>query len=92
MSDPQTTEPTWPRHAGGLHITHNQHKGNYETVAQALERGTYAREDFPDLEELAKAIETDSVWEIQWYPNTPVASCTVCAATFTRALELANAE
>jgi hypothetical protein len=31
------------------------------------------------------------VWEVQWYPVTPVGFCRVYAATFARALEIANA-
>lgn len=87
----KTTEPRWPRHAASLHITHNQHKAYYETVEQALESGTYDREGFPDEDEIRVAIAADSVWEVQWYPVTPVGFCRVYAATFARALEIANA-
>lgn len=81
----------WPPHKGGLHISHNQHHGYYETVEQALSAppghfSTYSRDDFPDEAEIAKAIATDSVWMIQWYPDTPVGFCRSCASTLSRAL------
>lgn len=86
----------WPPHKCGMHITHNQHKDYYETVEQAIgsqDEGmcTYDRDDFPDEAEIRKAIETGEVWSIQWYPDTPVGFYRVCAATLSRALELANA-
>jgi hypothetical protein len=35
------------------------------------------------------AIETNSVWTIQWYPQTPVGFCCVGASTFEAAAQLA---
>ena len=95
MTDrPETTNMDairWPDHKAGLHITHNLHLGYYETIEQAIggkdSNATYLREDFPDAAEIALAIETGSVWEIQWYPDTPVGFCRVCAATLGRALQ-----
>lgn len=89
--DMNINEISWPNHLGGLHIVHNDHKSNYITVQQAIERNYhgYDPDDFPDAEELAIAIATDSVWMIQWYPDTPVGFYNVSAATFERALEYA---
>jgi hypothetical protein len=85
---------TWPAHKGAMHVTHNEHKSYYESVEKAIgdrDEGpcTYDRGDFPDEEEIRKAIDTGEVWEIQWYPDTPVGFYTVCAATLSRALEVA---
>lgn len=77
----------WPTHKGSMDITHNQHKGYYETIERAIASGTYDRSDFPDAAEIERAIATDSVWSIQWYPDTPVGFCRVCAATLSRALQ-----
>lgn len=79
----------WPAHKASLHISHNEHRSYYETVEQALGGCTYRRDEFPDEGEIVKAIETDSVWTIQWYPDTPVGFCRVAAATLSRALEAA---
>ncbi len=77
----------WPPHKASMHITHNQHLAYYETVEQAIESGTYDREDFPDEAEVAKAIATGEVWEIQWYPATPISFYRIFAASLSKALE-----
>jgi hypothetical protein len=79
----------WPEHKTSLHVTHNQHLGYYETIEQAIATTTYDRRDFPDEAEIARCIETGEVWEIQWYPRTPVSFNRVCAATLSRALQYA---
>jgi hypothetical protein len=85
----------WPKHKASLHITHNVHKTYYETMEEALAEmpdgyhSTYDRDEFPDEAEIEKAIKTDSVWTIQWYPNSPVGFNRVHAATLGRALEFA---
>jgi len=80
----------WPPHLGGLFISHNQHHEYYETIEQALygtiTYPTYDPADFSDPTEIAKAIATDSVWTIQWYPNTPIGFKRVHAATLDKAL------
>jgi DNA repair exonuclease SbcCD ATPase subunit len=90
LSDALHASNEWPSHKGSMHITHNEHKNNYETVEEAIGKAsdcaTYDKSDFPDEDEIAKAISTDSVWKIQWYPDTPVGFCTVCASTFEAAL------
>lgn len=40
-------------------------------------------------EDKAAILTTGEMWEIRWYPDTPVGYCTVAAATLERALELA---
>jgi hypothetical protein len=83
-------EATLPRHIAGLYIEHNRHRGYYETTAAAVERGTYDPQDFRDRDAIAACIAADSVWSVQWYPDTPVGSYTVCAATLADALTLAK--
>lgn len=81
-----------PKHDASLHITHNDHKSNYETVAsylawrQATPRNCGSQEEYDALK------ASDEIWEIQWYPDTPIGSYVVFAATLERALELANDE
>lgn len=79
---------TWPEHKCGLHVTHNQHKDYYETVEQALGT-TYNRGDFESDAKIDECIRLDSVWSMQWYPDTPVGFYVVCAPTFEEALERA---
>jgi hypothetical protein len=58
------------------------------TVQEYLD--VYDQNSWPSEEELAKSIATGEVWEIQWYPDTPVGFYRVCAATFEAALEWAK--
>jgi hypothetical protein len=61
-------------------ITHNEHKLYYQTAKQFIEEG-HVKSCFINQEEIDKAIETDEVWSVQWYPDTPVGSCIVYAST-----------
>lgn len=64
---------TLPKHACDLTLTHNSPRGTYETVAQddayCRERGRPIR--WVSEEQRAKAIETNEMWEAQWYPISP---------------------
>jgi hypothetical protein len=78
-----------PRHLG-LHITHNQHKIYYMSIQDYVTDGRDRWDvDQADLDEI---LSTGEIWEIQWYPNTPIGFRAVAAATLERALELANAD
>jgi hypothetical protein len=41
--------------------------------------------------EKEKAIATNKVWEIHWYPETPVGFCSVLASTLSAAIEAIEA-
>ena len=83
-----------PKYDVSLHISHNQHKGYYKSTAEYLSRpfgtGGFDPDEWISREDFDAAIAQDSVWEIQWYPDTPVASCTVYGSTFANALKAAN--
>jgi hypothetical protein len=79
----------WPQHEGGLIIQHNDHKGSYISAEEwALEND----DDWVSPDEREKAIETDSIWSIQWYPHTPVGFNRVLASTFEACLGAALRE
>lgn len=68
---------------------------NYCTVAKYLE--TYGPEDFDrwgwiSPEERQKAIDTNSWWTLQWYPETPVGFCIISASSLEALLAAAEAE
>ena len=67
-----------------LRILHNTHKSFYEPIEEYIR--DISDEDFPDLEEKQKIIDTDSIWCIQWYPDIPTDFYIVYTATFARAL------
>ena len=57
----------------GVHLTVNDHRDVYETAAQALENLEISMPDIeitPDVR--AKIIETDTLIDLHFYPDTPV--------------------
>ena len=67
----------FPEHKCGLYLTHNDHRDVYESVYD------YYRdvEDFISPEEYQKCVDTDNVWSLQWYPETPIGFCIIRAAS-----------
>lgn len=82
----------WPRHEASLHLTHNDHKSYYLTVAQAIESGDHGYTDdcWISPEQKQKAIDTNECWTLQWYPNTPVGFHILSAANLDLLLIKAN--
>lgn len=60
-----------PKHEAGLHLAHNPHREFYQSVADYTVRDD-GLDDFVSKEERARAIEQDELWELHWYPDTPV--------------------
>lgn len=78
----QLTKLQFPVHKVSLHLTHNQHKGYYLTVAESIadhDHG-YTIECWVSEEQRQKAIDTDECWTLQWYPDTPIGFCILSAA------------
>lgn len=65
-----------PKHKCGLHLIHNEHRDVYETI-----ENFYDFESFISQEEFTKAIAEDSVWVLQWYPETPIGFHRISAST-----------
>lgn len=82
----------FPRHAASLHLTHNDHKSYYQTVAESIEQGDhgYKDDDWVSAEQRQKAIDTNECWTLQWYPDTPVGFCLMSAADLDALLTAAN--
>jgi hypothetical protein len=80
LNQPKQEPLDWlPKHAAALYITHNEHKGVYESVEDRY--GHLEDCDWVSPEEKQKAIELDSVWELHWYPDTPIGSYYVAASS-----------
>lgn len=77
----------FPEHKCGLYLTHNEHKDYYLTAEQWLDDRGGAYVDWPDEAERRKAIETNEVWTLQWYPKTPIGSYYLGAASLDRLME-----
>jgi hypothetical protein len=70
----------FPEHKASLHLTHNEHKSYYQTVAQAVEEQSHGYKDWVSEEQKQKAIETNDCWYLQWYPETPIGFNILAAA------------
>jgi hypothetical protein len=77
-----------PKHIS-LTIEHQPHAVYYDTVKQWLDEAARLETVDISLEDAAEMLRTGEVWEVHWYPRTPVSWCAVAAATLERALELA---
>lgn len=72
-----------PAHKVTFHLTHNQHLSYYETVEQMIASGHPAIDDhyFVSPEDRQRCIDTNEMWEAQWYPETPVGFHKICASS-----------
>jgi hypothetical protein len=74
----------FPEHKCGLYLSHNPHRDVYEGP-----QGYYPdAEDFVSPEDRQKCFDTDDIWELQWYPDTPIGFYRVIGSS----LELVMAE
>lgn len=78
-----------PPHKASLHLTHNNHTVNYETVEEYILREE-ERFDFRSGEEREACITNGEIWELQWYPNTPIGFCCIAAPTLEALIEYAE--
>lgn len=78
-----------PSHEDSLHINHNQHLGNSETLAEEIESQPdyYSDEDWVSPEEKETALANNELWTIHWYPDTPVSFCLHHAASLESLLQ-----
>lgn len=73
-------ESLLPAHKASLSLTHNAHRNCYETLAAHLEHADDAPEYWVSPEQRELALQRDEIWELRWYPDTPVVFCTMRAA------------
>jgi hypothetical protein len=78
----------FPKHLN-LSITHNPHKNYYQTVLQYLEDDDISKKSITK-EDLCICIETDELWELQWYPSSPISFFKILSYSLQRCLELAQ--
>lgn len=65
-----------PEHKFSLYLSHNEHRHDNETIEQY-----YEKKEFINDEEWQKAIATDSVWTLSWWPETSIGDYTIRAST-----------
>lgn len=78
----------FPKHKAGLSLEHNQHKNVYETALDWITAHEWC--NWKDEESKQRAIDTDEIWTLQWYPETPVGFCAVAAPTLKELFELTD--
>ena len=79
------TTTIFPPHKCGAYLTHNAYKDLYETIENAVSE---VEDDmWVSPEEKQKALDTGEIWEMQWYPDTPVGFCKIVASTLEALLE-----
>lgn len=68
----------FPRHECSLYLSHNPHKSFHQSIEQWANDLLLSTGENPmklgwhSEEQRKKAIETNSFWELQWYPDTPI--------------------
>jgi len=78
----------FPTHKTSMTIQHNDHKSVYISVSDWIKEDDMC--DWESEEEKQRAIDSDELWTIQWYPKTPVSFCAVAASTLESALAFIN--
>lgn len=77
-----------PKHAAGLSISHNEHLTYYQTVAEHIDGP--GSPQFRTPEEKAACVRSNEIWEMRWYPRTPVGSHHIAANSLPALLSYAE--
>lgn len=77
-----------PKDEAGLFLTHNEFKGYYQTAEEWVKKSP-CPPVWQSGDERKKAIDTNEIWTLQWYPNTPVGFNLIAASTLENLLEFA---
>jgi len=81
----------FPAHKAALTLQHNDHKNDYTSAEQwIVDLNDWCTWESDEAKQ--RAIDTDSIWTLQWYPETPVGFCCVAAPTLEEVLRLANTD
>jgi len=78
----------FPKHKCSLTLQHNAHKDYYQPLADYIEENDWY--NWISDEAKQQALATDEIWTIQWYPDTPIGSYSVAAATLQELLDFVN--
>lgn len=78
----------FPKHECGLYLQHNEHRDVYESVEQWIANNEMY--EWENGKAKQRAIDSDEIWSLQWYPDTPIGFHAVAAPTLEELLKLAN--
>lgn len=79
----------FPAHKCGLFLSHNEHRDYYQPLEEFIEEMDGLRDDFKEPEQLSRALATNELWVLQWYPDTPTSFYRVAAPTLEEVLAAA---
>ena len=79
-----------PRHKCGLYLTHNANRSYYKSIEEAIAEVDDGPDEWVSPEEREKALVADSIWNLQWYPDTPIGFFSVSASTLEAVLREAQ--
>lgn len=83
------TESDFPAHKAGMTLDHNDHHSSYMSAADRIkDLGDWC--DWESEEAKQRAIDTDSIWTLQWYPQTPIGFLAVAAPTLAEVMAYAK--
>lgn len=82
----------FPPHKASLYLQHNDHLSSYQTVETWLadERNIAEEPSWESPAHRQRAIDTNEIWVLQWYPDTPIGFHRVAAPTLEELLAFAN--
>lgn len=83
-------EASLPTHKASLHLTHNQHLAYYQTVEEYLTTFGDCQPSFPSEADRVECDASNELWELQWYPDTPIGSYSIAASTLPKLMAFAK--
>ena len=69
-----------------MYITHNGHYTNYDTINDYLNE-EHIRE-FISYEDAQECLQSNSIWEVQLYPRTPISFYKTVSSDLNKAIKL----
>ena len=80
-----------------LTLSLNDDSTNYRSAQEAIENDEAREENvrwhsFRSPEERQECIDTNSIWVLHWYPDTPIGSYTLSAPTLLKLFDYLRAE
>lgn len=70
-----------PTHKASLSLEHNEHKSSYESIEEWTAFLGLSDDEWASPGEKEKAIREDSLWMLQWYPETPIGFHRIAASS-----------
>jgi len=78
-----------PAHKCGLYLTHNAYKDVHQSIEKAVaDIDAETTTTWISLEERERSLASGDIWDLQWYPNTPVGFYRRIASTLEAVLDI----